>query len=226
MRVARNCLKRRSLMLRISSPTSLMLPPDGTSEPFCNSPITVSEVTDLPEPLSPTRHSVSASRTCSETPSMMRSLRGSLPRPTTRLSISRTTCVISANSRHCEERSDEAIQSCLGRGRSGLLRGACHRAALCADPLARNDGLSRRYFFAFRFFAVLRFFAAFFGTFAPAARASERPIATACLRLLTFLPDRPLFNVPALRFFIARPTLAEAFFEYLRAMIILPVARK
>jgi hypothetical protein len=24
--------------------------------------------------------------------------------------------------------------------RDGLLRGACHRAALCADPLARNDG--------------------------------------------------------------------------------------
>jgi hypothetical protein len=23
----------------------------------------------------------------------------------------------------------------------GLLRGACHRAALCADPLARNDGM-------------------------------------------------------------------------------------
>jgi biotin carboxyl carrier protein len=37
--------------------------------------------------------------------------------------------------RHCEERSDEAIQSCS----SGLLRGACHRAALRADPLARND---------------------------------------------------------------------------------------
>src|ERR1700756_1687707 len=35
--------------------------------------------------------------------------------------------------------SDEVIQS-RGRG-SGLLRGACHRAALCADPLARNDGL-------------------------------------------------------------------------------------
>jgi hypothetical protein len=30
--------------------------------------------------------------------------------------------------------------------------------------------------------------------------------------------------VPALRFFIARPTLADAFFEYFRAMIILPVA--
>jgi hypothetical protein len=29
-----------------------------------------------------------------------------------------------------------------------------------------------------------------------------------------------------LRFFIARPTLADAFFEYFRAMIILPVVRK
>jgi hypothetical protein len=41
-------------------------------------------------------------------------------------------------SRHCEERSDEAIHSSWRR--HGLLRGACHRAALCADPLARNDG--------------------------------------------------------------------------------------
>jgi hypothetical protein len=32
---------------------------------------------------------------------------------------------------------DEAIQLC--RNKAGLLRGACHRAALCADPLARND---------------------------------------------------------------------------------------
>jgi len=32
---------------------------------------------------------------------------------------------------------DEAIQSFFAA--SGLLRGACHRAALCADPLARND---------------------------------------------------------------------------------------
>jgi hypothetical protein len=39
--------------------------------------------------------------------------------------------------RRCEERSDEAIQSF--RVASGLLRGACHRAALRADPLARND---------------------------------------------------------------------------------------
>jgi hypothetical protein len=67
-------------------------------------------------------------------------------------------------------------------------------------------------------------FATFFGTFAPAALASESPIAIACLRLLTFRPERPLFSVPALRFFIARPTLADAFFEYFRAMIVLLVA--
>jgi hypothetical protein len=94
-------------------------------------------------------------------------------------------------------------------------------AARCALPFYA------RFFAAFFFFDVLRFFAAFFfGTFAPAARASERPIAIACLRLLTFRPERPLFNVPAFRFFIARPTLADAFFEYFRAMMFLPVAGK
>ena len=31
----------------------------------------------------------------------------------------------------------------------------------------------------------------FFGTFAPSRRASLKPIAMACLRLVTFLPDRP-----------------------------------
>ena len=41
------------------------------------------------------------------------------------------------SARHREERSDEAIQSRVGG--SGLLRGACRRAALRADPLARND---------------------------------------------------------------------------------------
>src|ERR1700686_3484583 len=82
------------------------------------------------------------------------------------------------------------------------------------------------YFFAFRFFAALRFLAAFFGTFLPFARASDRPIAIACLRLLTFLPERPLFNVPALRFFITRSTSAEAFLEYFRAMMVLPAAGK
>jgi hypothetical protein len=46
------------------------------------------------------------------------------------------------------------------------------------------------------------------------------------LRLVTFLPDRPLFNVPALRSFIARSTLADAFFEYFRAMWVLLVGEK
>jgi hypothetical protein len=89
---------------------------------------------------------------------------------------------------------------------------------------ARNEDPD--YLLAFRFFAVLRFLAAFFGTFLPLALASESPIAIACLRLLTFLPDRPLFKVPALRFFITRSTSADAFFEYLRAMTILLVAKK
>jgi hypothetical protein len=84
----------------------------------------------------------------------------------------------------------------------------------------------RGYRFALRFLAVFLFFAAFFGTLSPSALASERPIAIACLRLVTFLPERPLFSVPALRFFIARSTLADAFFEYFLAMIILPVAGK
>jgi hypothetical protein len=86
------------------------------------------------------------------------------------------------------------------------------------------------YLFAVRFFAAF-FFEAFFGTFAPAALASDRPIAIACLRLFTLRPDRPLFSVPALRFFIARSTLAADFFEYFRAeyfraMTLLPLAEK
>src|SRR5580704_8313154 len=75
-------------------------------------------------------------------------------------------------------------------------------------------------------FLAVRLRAVFFGTFMPAARASESPIAIACLRLVTLLPERPLFRVPALRFFITRSTSAEAFLEYFRAMIILPVAGK
>src|SRR5437764_431854 len=59
---------------------------------------------------------------------------------------------------------------------------------------------------------VVDFFADFFlavfldflrGTFAPALRASERPMAMACLRLFTALPDLPLFSVPRLRSWIA-----------------------
>jgi hypothetical protein len=50
------------------------------------------------------------------------------------------------------------------------------------------------------------------GTFAPDFRACDSPIAIACLRLFTFLPERPLFSFP--RFFscIAFSTFSDAFF--------------
>ena len=80
-------------------------------------------------------------------------------------------------------------------------------------------------YFFFRFLPALLFLlAVFFGTFWPAARASDRPIAIACSRLFTFRPERPLVKVPRLRSRIARATLDVAFFEYFRAMIFLPVA--
>jgi hypothetical protein len=52
------------------------------------------------------------------------------------------------------------------------------------------------------FFAGFRvvFFADFLaGTLSPSRRASESAIATACLRLVTFLPEPPLRSLPALR---------------------------
>jgi low affinity Fe/Cu permease len=55
------------------------------------------------------------------------------------------------------------------------------------------------------------------GTLPPSRRASESPIAIACLRLFTFLPDRPERSVPCLRSCIAFSTLLEAFLPYLRA---------
>src|ERR1700754_962471 len=78
----------------------------------------------------------------------------------------------------------------------------------------------RFYFFddlRFDFFAVF-FLAVFFVSFCPSFRGSESPIVIACLRLVTFLPERPLFKVPSLRFFIARLTLAAAPLEYFRAI--------
>jgi hypothetical protein len=57
------------------------------------------------------------------------------------------------------------------------------------------------------------------GTLAPSARASDKPIAMACLRLVTFLPERPerslpLFISSMLRwtFFPALPVRLELFF--------------
>jgi len=53
------------------------------------------------------------------------------------------------------------------------------------------------------------------GTLPPARRAWERPIAIACLRLVTFFPERPLRSVPRLRSCIAFSTFSDAFFPYL-----------
>jgi len=86
-----------------------------------------------------------------------------------------------------------------------------------------------------RFSALLRFLEDFLfddflfedflgGTLSPSRRASDSPIAIACLGLRTLREEAPLFNVPALRLRIARPTLADAFLEYFRAMSILPVS--
>lgn len=59
----------------------------------------------------------------------------------------------------------------------------------------------------------------FRGTFFPAARASDKPMAIACLRLVTFLPDRPLRRVPAFLSCIAFSTFAPAALLYFVAMI-------
>jgi len=55
------------------------------------------------------------------------------------------------------------------------------------------------------------------GTLPPSRRASERPMATACLRLVTFLPE-PLLSVPRLYLCISVSTLSDAFFPYFDAM--------
>jgi len=51
----------------------------------------------------------------------------------------------------------------------------------------------------------------------PAARAWDNPIAIACLRLVTFLPEL-LLNLPALRSCIAFATFSDALLPYFFAM--------
>ena len=62
------------------------------------------------------------------------------------------------------------------------------------------------------------------GTFAPFARASDSPMAIACLRLFTVppFPPRPLFSVPFFRRRIALPTLLLAARPYFRVPDFLP----
>ena len=69
-----------------------------------------------------------------------------------------------------------------------------------------------------RLLRLLLFLRRRFGTFAPALRASERPIAIACLRLVTFRPERPLRSVPRLRSRMTFSTFFDAFLLYFLAM--------
>lgn len=97
-----------------------------------------------------------------------------------------------------------------------------------ASSVAKSYFLDERFFeepffderfFDERFFEE-RFFDPFFepffdGTFPPSSRASDRPIAIACFLLVTFFPERPLFNVPCFRSCIAFSTFSLAFLPYL-----------
>lgn len=60
-----------------------------------------------------------------------------------------------------------------------------------------------------------------FGTFPPSRRASDRPIAIACLRLVTFFPDLPERSCPRFISCVARATLLLA----LRPYFFLPLER-
>jgi hypothetical protein len=79
-------------------------------------------------------------------------------------------------------------------------------ATLVAPAVAQLLNTNHRRTFAYA--GVYLFFRAgrLRGTFAPLLRASDRPMAMACLRLLTFRPDRPLRSVPAFLSCIARFT--------------------
>jgi hypothetical protein len=54
------------------------------------------------------------------------------------------------------------------------------------------------------------------GTFFPSLRASESPMAMACLGFVTFFPLRPLLSVPCFIAFISLSTSFCAAGEYLR----------
>jgi hypothetical protein len=57
----------------------------------------------------------------------------------------------------------------------------------------------------------------FAGTLPPSRLASERPMAMACLRLVTFFPE-PLLSLPRFSSCMFSSTLSEAFLPYLLAI--------
>src|SRR5688500_12451006 len=70
--------------------------------------------------------------------------------------------------------------------------------------------LGAAFFFGAPFFAALFFF----GTLAPSRLASDKPIAIACLREVTFFPLRPLLSLPLFISCIVSSTFSPALFEY------------
>jgi hypothetical protein len=63
------------------------------------------------------------------------------------------------------------------------------------------------------------------GTLSPSRRASEIPIAIACLRLFTRRPEPPLRSLPSFHSCITLPTLFCAFLPYLAILVPLPDSR-
>src|ERR1700744_4136306 len=80
----------------------------------------------------------------------------------------------------------------------------------------RMGRLDQDFFFDFFFLVFFLVFFLAFGTFFPFLRASERPMAMACLRLFTVppFPPLPLFSFPFFFRFTARLTSLRALLLY------------
>jgi hypothetical protein len=106
-------------------------------------------------------------------------------------------------------------------GEAGFAKPRRRQAAKNVIAIAKwGTGSACRYFFLDEDFLDEDFLDEDFlrGTLAPARRAWDNPMAIACFRLFTFLPDRPLFRVPFFRSRIAFSTFSDAFFPYFAIM--------
>jgi hypothetical protein len=109
---------------------------------------------------------------------------------------------------------------------AALFRGELFFVALFAGALFFDALFAGALFFDALLFDALFFDALFFlGTFAPSFLASERPIAIACLGLVTFLPLLPLLSSPSFISRIDLSTLSCDFFEYFAIKMILMMVK-
>ncbi|CFO04809.1 Uncharacterised protein [Bordetella pertussis] len=93
MRVARSSRRRRALAVTMSSPSTRAEPPETSRMPSGSNPMTASDVTDLPDPDSPTTQTVSPACT-----SRLKLRTTRLPAPQTltdRLRIASTAALVS-----------------------------------------------------------------------------------------------------------------------------------